>query len=99
MQWDQRHDKIFVQQEPVWFLIDGIFDLGTKAKQCLNASQRIDAHPKVNNDKVGERRKINSFSFDPAIHVPLLSLRSQVTLQRAPGLIRTRFAMVSSLIV
>jgi hypothetical protein len=50
-----RHDKIFVQQEPVWFLIDGIFDLGTKAKQCLKARQRIDAHPKINNDKIGER--------------------------------------------
>jgi hypothetical protein len=33
MQRDQRHDKIFVQQEPLWFLIDGIFNLGTKAKQ------------------------------------------------------------------
>jgi hypothetical protein len=36
-------------------LIDGIFDLGTKANQCLNTRPRIDAHPKVNDDKIGKR--------------------------------------------
>jgi hypothetical protein len=54
MQRHQRHDKIFVQEKPIWFLIDGIFDLGAKAKQRLNTRQRIDAHAKVNNDKIGE---------------------------------------------
>jgi hypothetical protein len=64
--------EIFVQQKPVWFLIDGIFNLWTKAKQGLNTRQRIDAHAEVNNDKIGERRKIDSFPFDPAVYVPLL---------------------------
>ena len=54
MQRDQRHDKIFVQQEPVRFLIDGIFDLGTKAKECLNARQRIDAQLASKKEAIGE---------------------------------------------
>jgi len=50
MQRDQRHDKIFVQLEPVWFLIDGIFDLGTKASQRVNTRQKPDQLSEVVDD-------------------------------------------------
>ena len=88
MQRDQRHDKIFVQQEPVWFLSTE-FMIGDQSQRCLNARQRIDAHPKVNNDKIGNRERstvlrstLLFMSLSPVIVLPRHAPKSTWTRAR-----------------
>jgi len=61
-----------MEKKAVWLDFNGSRDLGTESEDSPHASERVDAHAKIDDDEVRIGGQVHRSSVNPASHVSLL---------------------------
>src|SRR5204863_2066117 len=65
----KRKHQIFMEKKAVWPGFNRSRDLGTESEDSPHASERVDAHAKIDDDEVRIGGQVHRSSVNPASHV------------------------------
>ena len=75
--------KIFVQQQTVRLVGNGLRNARAEAEQGLDAGEAIDPHPKIDHDQVGIARQVNRPPLNSSRHRTMVD-----RVQFCPGILQ-----------